>query len=104
MGVTFLHNTAQWYDTLAFVVLGCSVADAYFPGPDAGRRLLALFAIFAAGYALRPLGALTWPYVAARWGPRVAVGWAVGLSTFATAFIGCMPMHHQVRERGQCSV
>ncbi len=99
-----IHNTAQWYDTMVFVTLGSLVAAAYFPGATETERLLALFGVFAAGYVLRPLGALVFPFVEGRWGRKASIGWALGLSALPTALMGAMPGYAQVGWAAQAVV
>jgi MFS family permease len=94
----FLTLSAQWFDSMAFVVLGPQLCGALLP-PDMPKlqQLQQLFSIFALGHVLWLLGSFLWPAAAAKLGRRGLLAWTLGLSGFCTALVGCMPSYAEVR-------
>lgn len=94
----FLTLSAQWFDSMAFVVLGPQLAGALLP-PDMPQlqQLRELFSIFALGHVLWLLGSFLWPAVSPKLGRRGVLAWTLGLSGFCTALVGCMPSYAEVR-------
>jgi hypothetical protein len=52
-------NLVEWYDFYAYAFTSIYFAAAFFPTGDATSQLLATAGIFAVGFFMRPLGALT---------------------------------------------
>jgi MFS family permease len=94
----FLTLSAQWFDSMALVVLGPQLTGALLP-PDMPQlqQLRELFSIFALGHVLWLLGSFLWPAVAAKLGRRGLLAWTLGLSAFCTGLVGCMPSYAEVR-------
>lgn len=94
----FLTLSAQWYDSMALVVLAPQLAGALLP-PDMPQlqQLQAVFGIYALGHVLALLGCFVWPWRAAKLagqqGHKGALAWTVGVPAFCTALQGCMPSH-----------
>lgn len=55
--------------------------------------LLNTFGIFAAGYVIRPVGALMFGHIGDRLGRKVALTWSMLLMAFATVAIGLLPTY-----------
>lgn len=83
---------------MALVVLGPQLASALLPAdmPQL-QQLQRLFGIFAVGHVLWLLGCFLWPAKAAKLGRKGLLWWAMGLSGFCTALLGCMPSYAEVR-------
>eukprot|EP00879_Flechtneria_rotunda_P001305 GHRR01001455.1.p1 GENE.GHRR01001455.1~~GHRR01001455.1.p1 ORF type:complete len:1942 (+),score=725.52 GHRR01001455.1:344-6169(+) len=93
---TILAISTQWFDSMAFVVLGSQLVDTMGPPSlSQQQRLGLLFAVFAAGHVFWLFGALLWPWVAGRAGRKTALVWTVGLSAFPTVLLGCMPTYSE---------
>lgn len=94
----FASLSAQWFDSMALVVLGPQLAGAMLPaGMPPLQQLQRLFGIFALGHVLRLLGCFLWPAQAAKLGHKGLLAWTLGLSGFCTALSACMPSYSEVR-------
>jgi MFS family permease len=100
---SFLALSAQWYDSMALVVLGPQLASALLPAdmPQL-QQLQRLFGIFAVGHVLWLLGCFLWPAKAVKLGRKGLLLWTMGLSGFCTALVGCMPSYAEVRAPFRC--
>lgn len=67
----------------------------FFPAAAPAGRLLALFAIFAAGFVTRPLGPLVFGHIADRFGRSAALNASMALMALPTVAIGCLPTYGQ---------
>jgi MHS family shikimate/dehydroshikimate transporter-like MFS transporter len=100
---SFLALSAQWYDSMALVVLGPQLASALLPAdmPQL-QQLHRLFGAFAVGHVLWLLGCFLWPAKAAKLGRKALLLWTMSLSGFCTALVGCMPSYAEVRAYSRC--
>lgn len=62
-----------FYDFLIFVIFSVQIGAAFFPIANPFARLLATLLTFAAGFAMRPIGAITLGRIADRAGRTVAM-------------------------------
>jgi MFS family permease len=85
----------EWYDFFIFGSLAPVISRVFFAGLDATQGLIAALALFAAGFAFRPLGALIFGVVGDRLGRKGAFLITVSLMGAATFLIGLLPTHAQ---------
>src|SRR3954469_12559689 len=86
----------EWYDFFIFGSLAPVISRVFFAGLDPTPALIAALALFAAGFAFRPLGALIFGVVGDRLGRKGAFLITVSLMGGATFLIGFLPTHSQV--------
>jgi MHS family proline/betaine transporter-like MFS transporter len=55
---TMLGNGLEWYDYALYGTFSALISQQFFPKGDAVAALIATFGIFAAGFLMRPLGAM----------------------------------------------
>jgi MFS family permease len=84
-------TTFEWYDFFIFGSLAPVISKVFFAGLDPTPALLAALALFAAGFAFRPLGALIFGVVGDRLGRKGAFLVTVSLMGAATFLIGLLP-------------
>src|SRR3954462_12916311 len=89
-------TTFEWYDFFIFGSLAPVISRVFFAGLDPTPALIAALALFAAGFAFRPLGALIFGVVGDRLGRKGAFLITVSLMGGATFLIGLLPTHSQV--------
>lgn len=53
-----IGSALEWYDFTLYVYLAPVLADLLFPSSDPLDGLLATYGVFAAGFLMRPLGAV----------------------------------------------
>src|SRR4029453_9059465 len=85
----------EWYDFFIFGSLAPVISKVFFSGLDATQALIAALALFAAGFAFRPLGALIFGVVGDRLGRKGAFLITVTMMGGATFLIGLLPTYAQ---------
>ena len=85
----------EWYDFFIFGSLAPVISKVFFAGLDPTPALIAALALFAAGFAFRPLGALIFGVVGDRLGRKGAFLITVSLMGSATFLIGFLPTYAQ---------
>jgi MFS family permease len=88
MGTAF-----EWYDFFIFGSLAPIISKVFFSGLDPTPALVAALALFAVGFAFRPLGALIFGAVGDRAGRKGAFLVTVTLMGTATFLIGLLPTY-----------
>jgi MFS family permease len=85
----------EWYDFFIFGSLAPVISKVFFAGLDPTPALIAALALFAAGFAFRPLGALIFGVVGDKLGRKGAFLVTVSLMGGATFLIGLLPTYAQ---------
>jgi MFS family permease len=88
-------TTFEWYDFFIFGSLAPVISKVFFSGLEPTQALLAALALFAAGFAFRPLGALIFGVVGDKLGRKGAFLVTVSLMGAATFLIGFLPTYAQ---------
>jgi MFS transporter, MHS family, proline/betaine transporter len=91
-----IGTTLEWYDFTLYVYLAPVIATLFFPSGDKLASLLATFAVFAAGYLMRPIGAILFGYYGDTRGRRAALIAAVLLMSVPMLLIAVMPTHSTI--------
>ncbi|WP_328324337.1 MFS transporter [Streptomyces sp. NBC_00455] len=88
---TAIGNFVEWFDSGAYAVMSATIAGLFFPQYDKSAALMATWAIFAAGFIARPLGAAFF----GRYGDRIGRNRMLALSVLcmsgSTFLIGLLP-------------
>src|SRR5215471_18066097 len=58
IGASSVGTIIEWYDFYLYATLTPFLAPIFFPPGEATAQLLAAFAVYGAGFAVRPFGAL----------------------------------------------
>jgi MFS family permease len=86
-----IGTTIEWYDFFLYsIVTGLVFAKLYFPESDPLVGTLEAFAIYAVGFAARPVGAAIFGHYGDKIGRKstlIATLLVMGLATFAVAFV-----------------
>jgi MFS family permease len=85
----------EWYDFFIFGSLAPVISKVFFAGLDPTPALISALALFAAGFAFRPLGALIFGVVGDRLGRKGAFLTTVSLMGASTFLIGFLPTYAQ---------
>ncbi|HEX6452852.1 MAG TPA: MFS transporter [Trebonia sp.] len=86
-----LGNTLEWYDWQIFGLLSAFIGPHFFPDTDPVAATLSALAVFAVGFAMRPLGAAVFGTVADRVGRRAVMLGSVGLMAVTALVIAITP-------------
>ncbi|MGW2936857.1 MFS transporter [Streptomyces sp. NPDC001156] len=89
-------NTLEWYDWQVYGLLAVSMAPHFFPSKDPAAGVLSAMAIFAVGFAARPLGGIVLGTVADRIGRKGVTLLSVGLMALASFIIAVLPGHDTI--------
>ena len=83
----------EWYDFFIFGSLATTIQKVFFAGLDPNAGLIAALALFAAGFAFRPLGAIIFGVIGDRLGRKGAFLATVSLMGASTFLIGLLPTY-----------
>ncbi|WP_034213152.1 MFS transporter [Actinoplanes subtropicus] len=86
-----IGNLIEAYDLFLYAYLASTLADLFFPAGDRTTALLNTFAIFAVGFAVRPLGGFFFGHIGDRFGRRSALSASILLMGVSTLAIGLLP-------------
>ena len=85
------------YDFLLYVQVAPLVfAKLYFPSSDPLVGTLQAFAVFAVGFAARPVGAAIFGHYGDRIGRKAALIATLLLTGLSTFLVGCVPTYEQI--------
>jgi len=90
----------EWYDFFIFGSLAPVISKVFFAGLDPTPALIAALALFAVGFAFRPLGALIFGVIGDRLGRKGAFLITVTMMGGATFLIGLLPTYAQAGALG----
>ncbi|MEM9243297.1 MAG: MFS transporter [Pseudomonadota bacterium] len=94
--VTLLGSISEWYE---FVVYGFSapiLAPLFFPNQNKSISILLALGAFAAGFLMRPLGALIYGHFGDKIGRRKTLSMSIILMGLPTVVMGLLPTYHQI--------
>src|SRR5262249_8016165 len=91
-----LGNTLEWYDWMIFGLLASSLGPHFFPAGDPVSPTLNTLAVFAVGFAARPLGGVLLGTVADVIGRPKIMLLAVGLMATTPLIIALTPTYASI--------
>ncbi len=91
-----IGNALEWYDFSLFGYFAPVISSQFFPSTDPRAALLNTFGVFAAGFLMRPIGAIMFGHLGDRMGRKWTLGLSVLLMAVPTALVGLLPTYHQV--------
>jgi MFS transporter, MHS family, proline/betaine transporter len=86
-----IGNGLEWYDYMIYGMLASVISGHFFPSSDSATGLIAAFGIFAAGFLMRPIGAVLFGWIGDTYGRRSALAISIILMAIPTAAIGFLP-------------
>src|SRR5215468_8013913 len=90
-------TTIEWYDFLLYGQMAAIVfGKLYFPSSDPLTGTLQSFAVFAVGFAARPIGAAIFGHYGDRIGRKTALIATLLLTGLSTFLVGCVPTYEQI--------
>ena len=93
----FLGTTIEWYDFLVYGFLGPLVFDRlFFPRLSPAIGTIAVFGVFAVGFAARPLGGIFFAHLGDRVGRKPIMVSTLVLMGASTTAIGLTPTYEQI--------
>src|SRR3974390_2774952 len=90
-------TTIEWYDFLLYsVVTGLAFGKLFFPKSDPLVGMLQAFAVYAVGFAARPLGAALFGHYGDRIGRKSVLITTLLITGFATFAVGLLPTYETI--------
>ena len=86
----------EWYDFYIFGMLATTISDQFFPKGDPTAALLSTLAIFAAGFIVRPFGALVFGRLGDLIGRKYTFLLTLVLMGGSTFLIGVVPSYNSI--------
>jgi MFS transporter, MHS family, proline/betaine transporter len=86
----------EWFDMGIYGTLSTIIAANFFAQGDPAAALLSTFAVFAAGFVIRPLGGLVFGPLADRIGRQKVLAIVVLTTSAATFAIGILPTYSSI--------
>lgn len=91
-----IGNALEWYDFALYGYFATLIGRLFFPSADPMASLILTYGVFAAGFIMRPLGALFFGQMGDKVGRKQALMWSIYLMAVPTACIGLLPTFAQV--------
>src|SRR5580658_5223199 len=88
-----LGTVFEWYDFYIYATLAPFFAALFFPAGNATAALLASFATYAAGFLVRPFGALVFGRIGDLVGRKHTFLVTIVVMGLSTAAAGCLPTY-----------
>ena len=91
-----LGTTFEWYDFYLYATLAPFFAALFFPPGNDTAALLSAFATYAAGFLVRPFGALLFGRIGDLVGRKFTFLATILLMGFATFAVGLLPTYEKI--------
>jgi MFS family permease len=91
-----LGTVFEWYDFYLYATLAPFFASMFFPSGNATAALLASFATYAAGFLVRPFGALVFGRIGDLVGRKYTFLVTILVMGVSTAMVGLMPTYESI--------
>jgi MFS family permease len=89
-------SAVEFYDFVVYSFFATYIGKNFFPDSSSFSGLLSALAVFGAGFAARPIGALVLGRYADRHGRRPAMIFTMVAITLATLAVGVLPTYEQI--------
>ena len=89
-------NILEWYDFSIYGFFAYAIGQNFFPSHSPATSLIDAFGVFAAGFLMRPLGALVFGHIGDHYGRQRALILSVVAMAVPTVLIGALPTYAQV--------
>ena len=89
-------NALEWYDFALYGHFVPILTKLFFPNVDPVLGLIAAFGVFAAGFFMRPIGAILFGYIGDTYGRKLALTLSILTMAIPTACIGLLPGYNQI--------
>lgn len=86
----------HWFDWAIYAYLATAIAVVFFPSQDPTAGLLAVFAVFAVSFGVRPLGALLFGTVGDKFGRKRTLSIVIISMSASTLAVGLLPGYDSI--------
>jgi MHS family proline/betaine transporter-like MFS transporter len=88
-----IGNVLEWYDFAVYGYFAKILAPNFFPSDDKMVSLISVFGVFAAGFLMRPVGAVLFGHIGDKQGRKQALMLSVLLMAITTTCLGFLPTY-----------
>ncbi|NQY40262.1 MAG: MFS transporter [Henriciella sp.] len=92
----FIGNVAEWYDFAVYGYFAAVIGPLFFPSDNPALSLIAAFGAFAAGFIVRPMGAIVFGYIGDKLGRAKALFLSLAAMAVPTIAIGLLPTYEAI--------
>ena len=96
IGASSAGTIIEWYDFYLYATLAPFLAPIFFPNDNPTASLLSAFATYAAGFLVRPFGAVVFGRVGDVVGRKYAFLMTIGIMGVATVVVGLLPTYKEI--------
>jgi len=96
IGASSAGTIIEWYDFYLYATLTPFLAPLFFPNDNPTAQLLSAFAAYAAGFLVRPFGAVVFGRIGDVIGRKYAFLLTISIMGGATVIVGLLPTHAQI--------
>lgn len=89
-------NAAEWFDWAIYATFASFIASQLFSHADPTSAFLATLAVFAVGFAARPLGGFVFGWLGDKIGRKTSLVWCVLLASLGSLVIALCPTYDAV--------
>jgi len=91
-----IGNGLEWYDYALYGQFAGIISTLFFPASNAYISLIQTYGVFAAGFAMRPIGAILFGFIGDRFGRRLSLAISILMMAIPTALIGFLPTYQKI--------
>ncbi|WP_058533567.1 MFS transporter [Legionella saoudiensis] len=91
-----LGGALEFYDFIIYVIFAPMISQIFFPETDKLASLMKIYAIFAIGYLIRPIGGIAFSHFGDKYGRKKTFIFSVVLMAVPTVVIGLLPTYEHV--------
>jgi len=89
-----IGGALEFYDFVIYIVFAPIISQVFFPKTDKFASLMGIYAIFAIGYFIRPLGGIIFSHFGDKYGRKKTFICSVMLMAVPTGLIGFLPTNY----------
>ncbi len=91
-----IGNGLEWYDYALYGQVAWLLSKLFFPAGDEFVQMLSVYGVFAAGFLVRPLGAVFFGWLGDAYGRRISMVVAILMMAIPTGCIGLLPTYAEI--------
>ncbi|MEO0348290.1 MAG: MFS transporter [Pseudomonadota bacterium] len=91
-----IGNALEWYDFAIYAHFSVVISQLFFPNADPYLATMATWGVFAAGFIMRPVGAIVFGIIGDRYGRRASLAISILMMSIPTACIGILPSYNEI--------
>jgi len=91
-----IGNGLEWYDFALYGYFAPVIGRLFFPDNDEYIQMLSTYGIFAAGFLMRPVGAIFFGYLGDKLGRKFSLALSLILMAVPTACMGLLPTYQTI--------